>query len=322
MTKSQDKNSIVPFGKYKGEEIEAIAIRDPAYIQWLGQQAWFEEKFHHLAETLLAGFKSPSQDTPEHNAMQIQFADEQFCWKFCQAATKIGPPLIVERGMSSIFEIQDFLKTITPGKMEVPREFLDLAGYEERTSRINGIGDYYRSRIEEMKAIKQKYEERFPFAVAEARDKRALRIKLGISDLVFEQGTDVVFVAQGWWPVLEGWKYADEKDRFGRGLQNWKFHFGTNGYFKKFAVECKPFVGDDYPAILRQINKQRRSQFSPSNAAWYLMIRDFKSKSIGREQLAAFFRQSNIGIIFEKDVLSMDVSYDSPDPQKITSEEN
>jgi hypothetical protein len=35
---------IIPFGKYKGQPIEALA-GDPQYVAWLLQQDWFRVRF-------------------------------------------------------------------------------------------------------------------------------------------------------------------------------------------------------------------------------------------------------------------------------------
>lgn len=75
-------SNIVPFGKHKGKTVEEIIIMDPQYADWALAQAWFLEKFAQLA----AEFKkhSLSQDTPQHNAMQARFLDEDIQRQFAK----------------------------------------------------------------------------------------------------------------------------------------------------------------------------------------------------------------------------------------------
>jgi uncharacterized protein (DUF3820 family) len=71
-----DSKTIIPFGKYKGQDIIDILERDDNYIQWLLAQPWFR-KFDELHNAILTrGVKI--EDTPEHNSMQIRFLDCEF----------------------------------------------------------------------------------------------------------------------------------------------------------------------------------------------------------------------------------------------------
>ena len=44
----------LPFGKYRGRSIIAIAMDDPGYCDWLLSQPWFVEKYPTLQTTLIA----------------------------------------------------------------------------------------------------------------------------------------------------------------------------------------------------------------------------------------------------------------------------
>jgi hypothetical protein len=65
-TQDERPPAIMPFGKYRGEPLDAL-VDDVAYVEWLLQQRWFGEKFPHhrqyLADTLRrtsAGAGGPS----------------------------------------------------------------------------------------------------------------------------------------------------------------------------------------------------------------------------------------------------------------------
>lgn len=72
-----EKNSIVPFGRYKGQPLEALAA-DREYLEWLTAQGWFREKYPQHYTLILNNFQEPSE-TPEHNALQARFLDRGFC---------------------------------------------------------------------------------------------------------------------------------------------------------------------------------------------------------------------------------------------------
>jgi hypothetical protein len=74
-------NKIVPFGKYKGQPIEALA-QDQKYVDWLLAQDWFRERHEGMFTLVVNNFAEPSE-TPAHNAMQARFLDHAFVDAFC-----------------------------------------------------------------------------------------------------------------------------------------------------------------------------------------------------------------------------------------------
>ncbi|GAA4762858.1 MULTISPECIES: hypothetical protein [Flavobacterium] len=73
------QNKIIPFGKYKDQPVE-ILINDPEYRNWLLSQSWFIQKFPELKVIIINNFKEPT-NTPEHNKLQAQFLDKEYCLK-------------------------------------------------------------------------------------------------------------------------------------------------------------------------------------------------------------------------------------------------
>jgi uncharacterized protein (DUF3820 family) len=68
---------IVPFGKYKGRPVEALAA-DEDYCEWLTAQPWFRQKYGNVYNILIQDGAEP-QDSPEHNEMQARFLDDGWC---------------------------------------------------------------------------------------------------------------------------------------------------------------------------------------------------------------------------------------------------
>lgn len=69
-------NDLIPFGKYKGQPIEAIR-EDKRYINWLLAQSWFKDMYENLFTIIINNFQEPT-DTPEHNAIQIRFLHDAY----------------------------------------------------------------------------------------------------------------------------------------------------------------------------------------------------------------------------------------------------
>jgi uncharacterized protein (DUF3820 family) len=75
--------NVVPFGKYKGRPVEEL-IADAGYLEWLQSQAWFRERYVGLYQIIINRGAEP-QDSPEHNALQVLFLDDEFCLQFAEA---------------------------------------------------------------------------------------------------------------------------------------------------------------------------------------------------------------------------------------------
>lgn len=63
-------NQIMPFGKYKGENIEEVAIKDPNYIEWLKNQDFVNITLKQQIMNININNLDKKQDSPEHNLMQ------------------------------------------------------------------------------------------------------------------------------------------------------------------------------------------------------------------------------------------------------------
>src|SRR5262245_25494151 len=76
-----ERANVIPFGKYKGRMIEELLIDDPGYLQWLTGQDWFRAKFNILHQVIINRGAEP-EETPDHNALQVKFLDDDFCLRF------------------------------------------------------------------------------------------------------------------------------------------------------------------------------------------------------------------------------------------------
>ena len=97
--------NIVPFGKYKGQPIEVLA-QDPQYVEWMVGQGWFKDKYPQFYTVIINNFQEPS-DTPEHNALQAMFLDDELCLKLSSRSypTTAREKLMLNRIHSKQFEV-------------------------------------------------------------------------------------------------------------------------------------------------------------------------------------------------------------------------
>lgn len=70
---------IVPFGKYKGQPAELL-LADTSYCEWLAAQPWFKERYPTVYQVIVNYGAEPA-DSPEHNAMQVAFLNDDLCFR-------------------------------------------------------------------------------------------------------------------------------------------------------------------------------------------------------------------------------------------------
>lgn len=74
----------------------------------------------------------------------------------------------------------------------------------------------------------------------------------------------------------------------------------THGKSYVYWIELKPVVGDDYPSILRSIDRvmDRRN----SNIRMILVVGQFSSQAVTEDQFRAIFKASGIQVIFTREI--------------------
>lgn len=73
---------IVPFGKYKGQPAELL-LADTSYCEWLAAQPWFKERYPTVYQVIVNYGAEPA-DSPEHNAMQVAFLNDDLCFRLAR----------------------------------------------------------------------------------------------------------------------------------------------------------------------------------------------------------------------------------------------
>jgi hypothetical protein len=75
------------------------------------------------------------------------------------------------------------------------------------------------------------------------------------------------------------------------------------------AIEIKPSMGDDYPAVLRQIKRQKAAASDEGHdwdfkyhLRWFLLVDHFASNVVTLDQVRQIFRQDEISIVLMSDI--------------------
>lgn len=74
--KKINRDSIIPFGKYKGQPVETLLL-DQSYLDWLMAQDWFRQRYQNIY-TIVINYNNQPADTPEHNKMQVKFLNKLY----------------------------------------------------------------------------------------------------------------------------------------------------------------------------------------------------------------------------------------------------
>jgi hypothetical protein len=249
-------SEIVPFGKYKGQPIESMA-EDRQYVEWLTTQPWFRQQHRTLYTIVINNFCQPSE-TPEHNAMQALFLEPDYRKRFLMAAVLGGARGILERRFDYCAEMARFAEIrIDVGLEEVAKDCKMLRddGY---STQINP------DESETSISISFRNQEGHTGGIT-VFETRLIRV----SEPIFEEsGCDVSF----------------------RAICGFRCDVGAS---TEIRCELKPQIGDDYPAVLREMKR--------SNAR-FLLVGEYTGVGVDRETFLKFFRSQGIFVAFQSGV--------------------
>ncbi len=260
LVKQTDPSAIVvPFGKHKGATVAELLAKDASYADWILSQGWVAERFAEL-HAALATRGAGTDDTPEHNALQARFLEEKFRKNLVWF---INHRRITEFLNSAIKEI------LSDRADKVKRKQSDIAqslstrtyyakynSYRETVARIDK--DIARARTELIELTK-------------AVDGPAPKIsdaKLATQVKFEQKGVDVVLTWQIKLP-----EYGPLQDRL--------------------LVELKPSLGDDYPSVLRQMQRL---------GCDVLVLDQYTGRGVSEPQLRQMFEANGLSLVFVQEI--------------------
>jgi len=229
---------------------------DASYLGWLDGQTWFRDKFIELHQTII-NYNAEPAETPEHNALQVKFLDDDYCVRFAKAAGVTG------------------LQTFESGRLTEVERVTDYIAAEEKKiaelqAKLNQNPDgyfkkYWSDEINDREKNSAGWQRRLGLI-------RTAKPLVYICDREFEMaGVDVTFTF-GIMP--------DSLDL--------KTHYALYETWK-FRIEIKPAIGDDYPAVLRQMRSSKANK---------LLVSEFNAAGATRGDFVATFKTAGITVVF------------------------
>jgi hypothetical protein len=245
---------IVPFGKYKGQPAEVLAS-DAGYAEWLLAQPWFRERYGNVYNVLI-NYGGEPQDSPEHNQMQAAFLEEHWCIALadCLGLRQKHGLTAARQQLAKDPFLQQYRQDadLAEHDMEICDLQFEVRGWDvaydivtasitRRLTSLPGcscICDH--SSCRETATCKGG-----PCAWRCGHERCAKR---QIDDQPGKVRTDYQYHCSDECP----WKSEDT----GRWLlckREAAYHASASAKDSRVCVELKPDLGDDYPAVLRQV---------------------------------------------------------------------
>lgn len=300
---SDESLGVVPFGKYRGQPIEVLA-NDRAYCDWLMGQGWFRERFGGIHTLIVNNFAAPTE-TPEHNALQARFLNPDWCERF---AMLLGIRATLDRMKNRL--IEDWQRAGPHLQRELERRQQEIDRTKRALERRQQEVDRAKQEVDRAKqpdklaqaterVVREQvawYEKDAAEAVTREAELRAAIINdypARVAGLTWTMSTKTEFEVEGKDVVLSVvvWSTDSKFPVFDPSWHN--THYEEVRFDATWSVECKPILGDDYPAVLRQMKANRSS---------VLLLEEFRSSAITLEQLRLFFGRSKFRVVMVADV--------------------
>lgn len=307
-------SNIVPFGKYKGQPVEVMAD-DREYCEWLLAQPWAKQKLGAVYNIVINSGAEP-QDTPEHNALQAKFLDDAVClqlWALLAPAdhvASLAEPAGVEAAVARAVvgtlrdRLEHWAEQLGNAESALERNRERLAGRDP-----DEVGSPSHHQI----ALYQRYVREGEERAAKARAALAL---LGDPSLTpadppsIEHHPPVVgrraFEAEGWDVTFDiGWSARASRSLAPCIASRWQIEDGpvevlseTRRGGRGFAVECKPTMGDDFPSVLRQVQRHGKNLGTPC-----VVLGSYTGVGATLDQVRAMFAASGIRLVMLGEIL-------------------
>lgn len=291
-------DSIVPFGKYKGQPI-AVMRADADYTQWALSQTGITDKYPALIKALTYGTEPEHSCTPEHNKLQMLFLDAGYLDRLFAVLYPFGNEshatvFINHRHEHHPSLIQAHIDKITAN---VNKAIATKEENDKIRADSNGRNSWS---IPELK-----HDER---RIADAgEDLPALKTRMQYATCTT--------------PVVEGVVCNSQFE-----YRNWDlFVVGKrfikcptcNEYdgkvvHKKIVVELKPEISEDYPSILRKVAQRRRDVEPPEgvylhhgeafHADVVVITRAFTARSATLEQVKQMYAKSGVRLMLLSEI--------------------
>ncbi len=312
-------DTLMTFGKHKGKPVDEVVAIDPDYVRWLLAQDWFAKKNPVIHQTVINLNQEPAE-TPAHNALQALFLDDAYCWALVEClrfpdAQYHHPcryPPDAWEGLVEQLRVQ-----ATTWRRRIAEAYGAYRAWRERARgerhmrlRLASYVSVSRANRAALRRLARATGEEFglPGPVAKA----------AASETAFErQDIDAVVEVRSLalrplkrFAKLDRWTTAIDLGQISNVGNAASVGYGDavkvvlvepklsgSGSPGPIGVEIKPSVGDDFPSILRQIQKAKaRTQ---NRLPIVLLVDQFAARGVTREQMVEMFARSGVPVVFK-----------------------
>ena len=245
--------NVVPFGKYRGQPVEVMRA-DQAYFDWAYAQEGIRRQHPWIFNVQLG---EPSF-TPEHNRYQVLFLEPDFAngvWDVLYPESRAGM-VLVNRLDTKFGDHRD----PCGGQAGLVRHLRDNLGFLERTGRSETVLADARQDLATAEAVL--VERREAVSAEQLRP-----IEPGeVEDVIVE------------------FEAKESFDTRSAGSADVQLSF----YGKVYRIEIKPQMGDDYPAVLRQMK---------ASGCDVLYLVNYNGSGATLDQVVRLFKASGITVL-------------------------
>lgn len=335
------KSYILPFGKHKGRTLDEVLVADPEYYAWIQSQTDFLAKRADLARALQE-LGVTGDNTPLHNALQAMFLDDGVCEKLLRSLIRRNADEVLQnavfkarkkRLLNPILIDDDY----SPAKRR-PSKL--LAAKLEKVRARNALRDALAGSDKDLRAAQQDADGRrfsFPWFGLKALysvkdddlrteaetelaklDKAILTDRETIADLrrkIVEARAEVARLTKD---DIQCRFILDERRMEAKNGSDVRIQcrliaepaksFGSDDVIEwnfDLWLELKPFVADDYPNLLRQMETQRtlaKESYSRGEKAFVAVVGHYGGHGATLAQVKKMFREANFTFVLLADM--------------------
>lgn len=287
MTTTPDPD-IVPFGKYRDRPVTDL-LADRSYVEWLLAQPWFAQRYQPVYNVLIGAGGPEPQDSPEHNAMQARYLDNDELFRLAQVFLPNREELISYarewRGKRGTSEQLANIVDDDAFKLSISEPTFELRGWDVVFS-----GGVHLTRPTEREPVPEM-----------ARDCPRCRVT--------EHKPNCL--PPGVRPDSE-----DPNNCFRcRPTRHGDDCLGGSAYQDLFRrwhdeaellVELKPVIADDFPTVLREVVKRRDTDrargYWPYNAITVVVADRITPSSVTVQQITTMFASRKVELLLSGDI--------------------
>lgn len=294
---------VVPFGKHKGQPIEVL-LADPGYSEWLLAQPWFREKYTTIYQTIV-NYGGEPVETPEHNELQATFLTDERCLGLARVLCG-----------TDLFDGSASMRRIKGAQYNPFKDHLDAklwpAEIDYRQFEVSGWDVVYMFSPAAWQLTPVSFPECLCWCDHENDCPGSSQCRGGEEEHRCQHRDH----ERRSTPIFEEWKsdphtkkhhytyYHCNKECPWRDSETTSWFLDNDQRFymvpsRKVRVECKPDLGDDFPAVLRQVTRYDAQH----GDVRVVLVRRAAFQSVSWEQVVQIFQASDVRLLRESVLL-------------------